>query len=85
MTFWIKWIMRKEFLRTKGRINKKRIFRKKNINHIKLLIIKYNLFRFFISVESIVLNKKIFGELSLTEVGVIFSLMQWNFRFYSRT
>nr|YP_010199809.1 ribosomal protein L20 [Gracilaria tikvahiae]UAD89817.1 ribosomal protein L20 [Gracilaria tikvahiae] len=78
-------MMRKEFLRTKSRINKKRIFQKKNINHIKLLIIKYNLFRFFVSTESIVLNKKIFGELILTEVGGIFSLTQWNFRFYSRT
>nr|YP_009490456.1 ribosomal protein L20 [Gracilaria textorii]AWH62624.1 ribosomal protein L20 [Gracilaria textorii] len=75
--------MRKEFLQTKSRVNKKRIFRKKNINHIKLLAIKYNLFCFFISTESITLNKKILSELVFTESGGIFSLMQWTFRFYS--
>nr|YP_009504392.1 ribosomal protein L20 [Gracilaria chouae]ATG87356.1 ribosomal protein L20 [Gracilaria chouae]AWX65734.1 ribosomal protein L20 [Gracilaria chouae] len=75
--------MNKEFLQSKGRIDKKRVVRKKNVNHIKLLVIKYNLFRFFISAESIVLNKKILGELIFTEIGGIFSLMQWNFRFYS--
>nr|YP_010199759.1 ribosomal protein L20 [Gracilaria multipartita]UAD89717.1 ribosomal protein L20 [Gracilaria multipartita] len=75
--------MKKELLQTKSRINKKRIFRKKNINHIKLLIIKYNLFSFFISAENIILNKKILSELVFTESGGIFSLMQWNFRFYS--
>nr|YP_010199584.1 ribosomal protein L20 [Gracilaria cearensis]UAD89442.1 ribosomal protein L20 [Gracilaria cearensis] len=75
--------MKKELLQTRSRINKKRIFRKKNINHIKLLIIKYNLFSFFISTESIILNKKILSELIFTEIGGVFSLMQWNFRFYS--
>nr|YP_010199709.1 ribosomal protein L20 [Gracilaria flabelliformis]UAD89667.1 ribosomal protein L20 [Gracilaria flabelliformis] len=75
--------MKKELLQTKSRINKKRIFRKKNINHIKLSIIKYNLFCFFISAESIILNKKILSELIFTESGGIFSLMQWNFYFYS--
>nr|YP_010199509.1 ribosomal protein L20 [Gracilaria baiana]UAD89367.1 ribosomal protein L20 [Gracilaria baiana] len=75
--------MKKELLRTKSRVNKKRIFRKKNINHIKLLTIKYNLFYFFISAESLLLNKKILSELLFTEIGSIFSLMQWNFRFYA--
>nr|YP_009490406.1 ribosomal protein L20 [Gracilaria spinulosa]AWH62550.1 ribosomal protein L20 [Gracilaria spinulosa] len=76
--------MKKELLQTRSRRNKKRIFRKKNINHIKLLTTKYNLFSFFISTESIILNKKILSELVFTEGGSIFSLMQWNFRFYLR-
>nr|YP_010199684.1 ribosomal protein L20 [Gracilaria domingensis]UAD89592.1 ribosomal protein L20 [Gracilaria domingensis] len=75
--------MKRELLRTRSRINKKRIFRKKNINHIKLLTIKYNLFYFFISKESLLLNKKILSELLFTEIGSIFSLMQWNFSFYA--
>nr|YP_010199609.1 ribosomal protein L20 [Gracilaria cervicornis]UAD89467.1 ribosomal protein L20 [Gracilaria cervicornis] len=74
--------MKKELVQTKSRRNKKRIFRKKNINHLKLLNTKYNLFSSFISTENIILNKKILSELVFTENGGIFSLMQWNFRFY---
>nr|YP_011017013.1 ribosomal protein L20 [Gracilaria hainanensis]WQB61691.1 ribosomal protein L20 [Gracilaria hainanensis] len=74
--------MKKELSRTSSRINKKRLFRKKNISHIKLLNIKYNLFFYFISIEGILLNKKILSELGFTEIGSVFSLMQWNFRFY---
>nr|YP_009130775.1 ribosomal protein L20 [Agarophyton chilense]AKA27630.1 ribosomal protein L20 [Agarophyton chilense]ASP44558.1 ribosomal protein L20 [Agarophyton chilense]UAD89517.1 ribosomal protein L20 [Agarophyton chilense] len=75
--------MKKEFLKTKSRKNKKRIFRKKNINHIHVLMPKYNLFNFFVYAENILLNKKILAELISTEVGSIFALIQWNFRFHS--
>nr|YP_009490431.1 ribosomal protein L20 [Gracilaria tenuistipitata]AWH62575.1 ribosomal protein L20 [Gracilaria tenuistipitata] len=75
--------MKKEFLKTKSRKIKKRIFRKKNINHIHVLMPKYNLFNFFIHTENILLNKKILTELISTETGSIFGLIQWNFRFYS--
>nr|YP_009365203.1 ribosomal protein L20 [Gracilaria changii]ARJ60485.1 ribosomal protein L20 [Gracilaria changii]ART65154.1 ribosomal protein L20 [Gracilaria changii] len=78
--------MRKKFFKIKPKscINKKRIFQKKNINHIKLPVFKYNLFSFFISTENIVSNKKILAELITTEIGAVFSLMRWGSSFYAR-
>nr|UAD89492.1 ribosomal protein L20 [Gracilaria changii] len=80
-------MMRKKLfkIKTKSYISKKRAFRKKNINHIRLLIFKYNLFNFFISTENIVFNKKVLAELITTEIGAICSLMRWSLHFYSRT
>nr|YP_010199559.1 ribosomal protein L20 [Gracilaria caudata]UAD89417.1 ribosomal protein L20 [Gracilaria caudata] len=77
-------IMKKDLLKTKSRINKKRVFRKKNINNIQLLTFRYNLFNFFLSAENIIFNKKVLAELISTETGVIFSLLQWNLCFYSK-
>nr|YP_010199634.1 ribosomal protein L20 [Crassiphycus corneus]UAD89542.1 ribosomal protein L20 [Crassiphycus corneus] len=79
----LKKIMKQNLFKTKSRIEKKRIFKKKNINHLKLLTFKYNLFNFFLSAENIALNKKVLAELIFTETGVIFSLLQWNLCFYS--
>nr|YP_009511789.1 ribosomal protein L20 [Gracilaria caudata]AXI97666.1 ribosomal protein L20 [Gracilaria caudata] len=76
--------MKKDLLKTKSRINKKRVFRKKNINNIQLLTFRYNLFNFFLSAENIIFNKKVLAELISTETGVIFSLLQWNLCFYSK-
>nr|UAD89617.1 ribosomal protein L20 [Gracilaria edulis] len=66
-----------------GRKNKKRVFRRKNINHIQLTFIKYRLLSVFLSKEFILLNKKVLSNLICTEAGVFFSLIQWNFDFYS--
>nr|YP_009138192.1 ribosomal protein L20 [Gracilaria vermiculophylla]AHZ58219.1 ribosomal protein L20 [Gracilaria vermiculophylla]AHZ58244.1 ribosomal protein L20 [Gracilaria vermiculophylla] len=75
--------MKTELLKTKSRKNKKRAFRRKSINHIRILTSKYNLFSFFISTENILLNKKVLAELISTESGVTFSLIQWKSCFYS--
>nr|YP_009511864.1 ribosomal protein L20 [Hydropuntia rangiferina]AXI97741.1 ribosomal protein L20 [Hydropuntia rangiferina]UAD89767.1 ribosomal protein L20 [Hydropuntia rangiferina] len=75
--------MQKEFSKFIGRKNKKRVFKKKSINHIQLMLIKYRLIKVFLSKEFILLNKKILASLICTEVGVFFSLIQWNFDFYS--
>nr|YP_009019512.1 ribosomal protein L20 [Gracilaria salicornia]AHG53099.1 ribosomal protein L20 [Gracilaria salicornia]AMR57149.1 ribosomal protein L20 [Gracilaria salicornia]UAD89792.1 ribosomal protein L20 [Gracilaria salicornia] len=75
-------MLKKELLQAKSRLYKKRILRRKSINHFKLLNIKYNLFVYFISAESIILNKKILSELIYTEIGGVFSLRQWSSCFY---
>nr|YP_008994204.1 ribosomal protein L20 [Gracilariopsis chorda]AEX37515.1 ribosomal protein L20 [Gracilariopsis lemaneiformis]AGO19256.1 ribosomal protein L20 [Gracilariopsis chorda] len=75
--------MKKEIYKTKSRKQKKREFYKQNINHIKILSGKYNLFSFFEKKENIKLNKKILSELFITEIGSTFSLMQWNFRHHN--
>nr|YP_011003656.1 ribosomal protein L20 [Gracilaria eucheumatoides]WPS66058.1 ribosomal protein L20 [Gracilaria eucheumatoides] len=75
--------MKKKNFKLNSRKNKNRVFRKKNINHIQLILLKYQLFYFFTSKEKISLNKKILAEIAYTEMGVIFALIQWNFYFYS--
>nr|YP_010199834.1 ribosomal protein L20 [Hydropuntia urvillei]UAD89842.1 ribosomal protein L20 [Hydropuntia urvillei] len=75
--------MRKINLKFNSLKNKNRIFQKKSINHIQLLLLRYKLFHFFVSKEKIMLNKKILAELVHMEMGGTFSLTQWNLYFYS--